>query len=53
MSVDAARGTRGERGSERSRRSRSPAADGGNIVSQLPRPAARVRYGSTITVYYA
>jgi serine/threonine-protein kinase len=30
-----------------------PGSSGGNIVSQLPSPGTRVRYGSTITVYYA
>ena len=30
-----------------------PGSSGGNIVSQLPPPGTRVRYGSTITVYYA
>jgi serine/threonine-protein kinase len=30
-----------------------PGSSGGNIVSQLPPPGTRVRYGSTITAYYA
>jgi serine/threonine-protein kinase len=30
-----------------------PGSSGGNIVSQLPSEGTRVRYGSTITVYYA
>ena len=31
---------------------RIPGGSGGNIVSQLPPPGTRVRYGSTITVYF-
>jgi beta-lactam-binding protein with PASTA domain len=30
-----------------------PGSSGGSIVSQLPPPGTRVRYGSTITAYYA
>jgi beta-lactam-binding protein with PASTA domain len=30
-----------------------PGSSGGSIVSQLPPAGTRVRYGSTITVYYA
>ena len=30
-----------------------PGSSGGTIVSQLPPAGTRVRYGSTITVYYA
>jgi serine/threonine-protein kinase len=30
-----------------------PGSSGGNIVSQLPPGGTRVRYGSTITVYFA
>jgi eukaryotic-like serine/threonine-protein kinase len=30
-----------------------PGSSGGNIVSQLPPSGTRIRYGSTITVYYA
>jgi eukaryotic-like serine/threonine-protein kinase len=30
-----------------------PGSSGGNIVSQLPPPGTRVRYGSTITAYHA
>jgi len=52
MSVDAARALAESVGLELAALP-VPGSSGGTIVSQLPLAGSRVRYGSTITVYYA
>jgi beta-lactam-binding protein with PASTA domain len=52
MTVDAARALAEDRGLELTALP-VPGSSGGNIVSQLPPGGTRVRYGSTITVYFA
>lgn len=52
MTVEAARGLAESHGLELTALP-VPGSSGGSIVSQLPPAGTRVRYGSTITVYYA
>ena len=52
MSVDDARALADERGLELTALP-VPGSSGNEVVSQLPGAGTRVRYGSTITVYYA
>jgi beta-lactam-binding protein with PASTA domain len=52
MTVEAARGLAEAHGLELTALP-VPGSSGGSIVSQLPPSGTRVRYGSTITVYYA
>jgi serine/threonine-protein kinase len=52
MTVDAARAL-AERSGLKLTALPVPGSSGSSVVSQLPSPGTRVRYGSTITVYYA
>jgi beta-lactam-binding protein with PASTA domain/serine/threonine protein kinase len=52
MSVDEARGVAERYGLELTPLE-VPGGSGSNVVSQLPEAGTRVRYGSTVTVYYA
>jgi beta-lactam-binding protein with PASTA domain len=52
MSVDAARALAESRGLEFTAL-QVPGSSGSNIVSQIPRAGTRIRYGTTVTVFYA
>jgi serine/threonine protein kinase len=52
MSVEEARALAGQHGLELTALP-VPGSSGNNVVSQIPRGGTRIRYGSTVTVYYA
>jgi serine/threonine-protein kinase len=52
MDVDAARAL-AERSGLKLTALEVPGSGGSDIVSQIPQPGTRIRYGSTVTVYYA
>ena len=53
MSVEEARAAARSSTVSSSPRSRFPGAVANNVVSQIPGGGTRIRYGSTVTVYYA
>ncbi len=52
MSVDEARAMAQQHGLELTALP-VPGSSGNNVVSQIPGGGTRIRYGSTVTVYYA
>ena len=52
MSVDEARALAEQHGLELTALP-VPGSSGNNVVSQIPGGGTRIRYGSTVTVYYA